>query len=445
MTQKETDQEIQNEKDNSEPTLGSLLRNFFPLALSDFAMTVGDTFRNLALVRLAYPNISVAAIGIIKSVAILLESPVIMILHASTALSVNAESHRQLWRLTIVLSLCLTGIFAFLSWGPIYEWLLLDVFGANQQVMEAARFGFVLLLPWPGIIAFRRFFQGILIRAGHRSAVAHAGMLRLMFTCMLLWIGVKLQWNGVILVSISLSSAILVESAFVISFVKFYKSARYVGKFQGQQGHIYPTTFGGVARYFLPLGSTSLLIWTGKAVLVGIIVRATDGYFGLSAWVIATGLVLPMANTTRMVQQLTISVRDTVSKELLFNFASVVGIICCLPLIILGFTPPGHYLLKLFLGGEFAAYKPSLLTIQILSLLPFAFALQTYYQGLLMRAAANWWINAATMLNVGVTFLLTITLTYFGNPGAASAAVGTMIGQLVEVLLSNWLCKNIPI
>lgn len=422
--------------------LMSLLKQFFPLAISDFAMTIGDTFRTMALVRLANPDIVLAAIGIIKSVAALLESPIIMILHASTALSVNRSAHRALWRITLLLSGLLSSIFLFLCWAPVYHWLFGDIFGADSEVVLAARFGFLLLVPWPAVIGIRRFYQGILIRAGHRNTIAHAGLVRLASTCALLWIGVHFQWEGVFLGAISLMGTVIIESAMVIFLSYHYNSPAHIVFEDEDNLSQHPTTTATVARYYLPLGSTTLLIWTGKAMLVGVIVRAVDGNTGLAAWVAVNGFVAPLCNTTRMVQQIILSVPSSVSAKLLWRFAVMVGLCCSAPLVLLAFSPPGTYLLRLFLDGADNIFGPALPGIQLLALMPLTFALQTFYQGLLLKNAGNWWINGATFVNVALTFILTIILVKFGYGGALSAAIGTLLGQLAEMAILHGRCRK---
>lgn len=434
----------QQEATASEKQIGilSLLKQFFPLAISDFTMTIGDTFRTMALLRLGNPNITLAAIGIIKSVAALLESPIIMILHASTALSVNRSAHAALWRLTLLLAGFLSSFFLILCWQPVYEWLFLDLFGADSQVLLASRLGFLLLVPWPAVIAIRRFYQGILIRAGHRNAVAHAGIARLAFTCLLLLIGTRFQWDGVLLGSISLIATVMLEAAVIYTFKIYYSSKKLIVLVEENQTESHPSTLGNVARYYLPLGSTTLAIWTGKAMLVGVIVRSFDGNAALAAWVTINGFVIPMCNTTRMVQQIILSVPSYVTRKLLWQFAVSVGLLCSAPLLCFAFTPPGAYFLRIFLDGAENILKPCSQGIMLLALMPLTFSLQTFYQGILLKNAKNWYINGATLLNVGITFLLTFALVKSGHGGAISAVIATLLGQLVEVTFLYLSCRE---
>ena len=126
-------------------------------------MALGDPLQTMTLARLAQPSVHLAAMGILKAVANFLESPIIMILHASTALSKGRASRRALGWFTLLLSALLTVLFLALAVEPLYSWLLLSVFRSSTEVAREARPALILLTLWPAIIAWRRYYQGQLI------------------------------------------------------------------------------------------------------------------------------------------------------------------------------------------------------------------------------------------------------------------------------------------
>lgn len=72
-----------------ESTIPRLMRQLVPLAMSDVIMALGDP-DGPTVSRLGNPQASLAAMGVVKAVANFLESPIIMILQTSTALSRTA-------------------------------------------------------------------------------------------------------------------------------------------------------------------------------------------------------------------------------------------------------------------------------------------------------------------------------------------------------------------
>ncbi len=53
----------------------TLLRKLLPLSLTDVVMAVGDPLLTMALTRLANPREVLAAVGIVRTIAVFLESP----------------------------------------------------------------------------------------------------------------------------------------------------------------------------------------------------------------------------------------------------------------------------------------------------------------------------------------------------------------------------------
>ena len=193
----------------------TLLRKLLPLSLTDVVMAVGDPLLTMTLSRLANPREVLAAVGIVRAIAVFLESPIIMILHASTALGANAASRRALWRLTLCLGSFLTSVFLFLTWRPVYDLLMMHAFGASPAVAATGRPVLLLMIVWPGVIAWRRFHQGILIRQGRSRLVALASMSRLLWVCLALSVGIILKASGAVVAGLTLIGSVLVEAIMV--------------------------------------------------------------------------------------------------------------------------------------------------------------------------------------------------------------------------------------
>jgi hypothetical protein len=237
-------------------SLLTLLTQFIPLSLTDVAMTLGDPLQTVALTRLTFPQETLAGVGVVKGVAVFLESPIIMILHASTALGGNVASRRALWQFTVITGLSLSGIFLLLTWEPLYKWLILDVFGVSPFIAARGRTTFLLMFLWPFVIAWRRFFQGLLIRAQKSIAVGWASVARLTWVITTLFVGVSLKLDGALLAGITMMGAILIEAVLVTWFCLRLGAISILNKQVHSETKKLPKTFQGVALYYLPLAST---------------------------------------------------------------------------------------------------------------------------------------------------------------------------------------------
>lgn len=403
-------------------------------------MALGDPLQTMALSRLPNTREVLAAVGIVKAIAVFLESPIIMILHASNALSRSAASRRALWRFTLLLGGLLMATFAILAFRPIYDALLVRLFGAGPSIAAVGRVTFLLMLPWPFVIAWRRFYQGVLIRRGKSRQVGWASLTRLAWVVVALSTGVALRVDGALLAGATLIGAVLVEAFVVTAFA--WRSRGDPPAADATDPKL-PTSLGGVTRFYIPLASTMLLVWGGRAALTSLVARASDGLLALAAWPAAWGLVLSIANATRMVQQIVISSGEETRRRDLVEFVLFVGMGSSAFLFLLGFTSFGGALLAAFLGAHGELVTAARPVVRIAAVIPLFVAVQNAMQGVLIRQARNWCINAATLAGVATTLLLALVLVRSGQPGASAAAWAMVAGGGVEIaLLAGGLARH---
>lgn len=139
---------------------------WLPLALQWIMMALEGPFLAAVIARLADPTFNLAAYGVAFALAILVESPVIMLMSASTALVDDAHSYRKLRAFALGLNALATGLLLFLLVPPVFDFLIRRAMGVPPEVADLVNGSLWILLPWPAAIGYRRFLHGILIRAG---------------------------------------------------------------------------------------------------------------------------------------------------------------------------------------------------------------------------------------------------------------------------------------
>ena len=118
--------------------------------------------------RLPNAEINLAAFGgIVFPIALLVESPIIMLLTASTALSTDEASYWRLRRFVRQLAIGVTLLHALIAFTPLFDVISIHLIKAPMETVEPARIGLAILLFWSAAIADRRFHQGLLIRFGY--------------------------------------------------------------------------------------------------------------------------------------------------------------------------------------------------------------------------------------------------------------------------------------
>jgi hypothetical protein len=415
-------------------SLGSLWREFLPLSLSDVTMACGDPMMTTTLAHLPDAQVNLAAVGIAKSLAIFFESPIIMILHAANALAGSQDSRKALWRFTLFVGAGLTCLLSLLGLPMIFNFVGVSLLGIPSAMLATVSQVLLLMGGWPFAIAWRRYFQGLLIYHGQSRAVAKASILRLFTLALVLTGGFFLPISGGILAGLALISGVVVEAIAVTIFARL--SGATIPP-QIEQPNL-PRNLAQVWKFYLPLANSMMVVWGGRAILISILARAEDSTIAIAAWSAAWGLVLVIANSTRMVQQMVIKYRHQVSDRQLLTFAISVGAACSSLLLLMSVTPIGDRIVQSFIGNDLTlanSIKPVLL---ICTIVPLFVALQNATQGFLVSENRTGHVNLSTWLGTGTLLIIATFAINNGMNGAMAAAIAMITSMLVEVTCLLW-------
>lgn len=417
--------------DLSKVSLIQLWREFVPLSLSDVTMACGDPLITTTLAHLPDARTNLAGVGIAKALAIFFESPIIMLLHASNAVAANPKSRQALWRFTLIAGGSLSLLLGLLSLPIVFNLVGAKFLGIPVALAATVQQVLLLMVLWPLAIAWRRYFQGLLIYHGNSGAIAGASIARLVTMGIVLAIGVALELSGAMLAGLGLMIGLLVETSIVT--IIAYRCGATVSPPIPEASKL-PQDLSSVWRFYWPLANSMVVTWGGRALLVGAISRAVDAPIALAAWPAAWGLVLVIANSTRMLQQIIIKYQGRVADRVLLNFALSVGGGCSILLLLISTTTVGELVIQGFIGNDrdlINSIKPVLL---ICAGIPLLVALQNATQGFLVGAGKTGGVNQATW--VGTTVLLGIAWfsVQAGVSGATAAAMAMVVAMLIEVL-----------
>lgn len=283
-------------------TLRRVTQTWWPLATGWFLMTVEIPALSAVIARKPDPEISLAAWGLVFSLALILASPAMMLLSASTALSRDHASYRKVSLYTWVIALGLTALHALLAFTPLYDWVVVGLIAAPAEIIEPSRIGLAIMLPYIVGLAYRRFNYGVLIRFNHTRAVTLGAIIRLLVDVItitvLLLLGVE---DGVLLVTITFTSGILGEAIYsglrVQPVLHELRRARPVTQL---------LTLRSFTVFFMPLVMTSLLQIVVQPMGTAALSRMPNPLDSLAIWPVVYSLVIlltsfGMANTEAVV------------------------------------------------------------------------------------------------------------------------------------------------
>jgi Na+-driven multidrug efflux pump len=414
----------------------TLWKEFLPLSISDVTMAMGDPMVNTALAHMPRTQENFAALGFIKSIVVLFESPIISMLHASNALSDKKESREALWRFLFISCGILTTCLLILAIPPVFYWLTVNLFGISNEISSIAHKMFLCLLLWPSSIAIRRYFQGILIINGKQKTLAHAGFFRFFVLLISLIIGFLLNINSGILAGGSMMIGVLAETIFVILAAQKYRNTFKETKSQNEDiHHLNPKSVKEIWIYYWPLAHSMVLVWGGRALLILFLARAADSSISLAIWPVTWALVLVFANTTRMIQQVIIRNKEKYHPYDFIVFALSVGSILSFFILFLVTSTLGKNTLILFIGQNEILLNGVQKILTICFCIPIFVAMQNVMQGLLMGVGKTKEINFATLSGTAILLMISFLGIYLNFSGAVVAAYSMIISFIIEILI----------
>jgi progressive ankylosis protein len=416
-----------------------LWQQFIPLSLSDVTMALGDPLTTTTLAHLPDPRTNIAAVGVAKAIAIFCESPIIMLLHTSNALAPTQASRQALWKFTLIASGAMSLLLALVTIPAVFAIVGEGWLGVAPSLSNTIRSVLTIVILWPLAIGWRRYFQGLLIHGGHSYAVAQAGIVRLLVVGTILAGGFVLKSNGAVVAGMSLVWGVIAEAVTVTYLARKLGTTKLPELVSIPE---LPQDLAGVWKFYAPLGGTMMLVWGARAALVGVVARATDGEIALAAWPAAWGLVLVIANSTRMVQQIIIRNRKLVPDRLLIIFAITVGIVCSLILLSVSGTPMSEQAIGWFISNDselISRVRPVLL---ICAVIPLFVSVQNAIQGFLVSEGRTWGVNQAAWVGAIVMLSTAYLGAQSGQNGAIAAAIGMILGNMMEIGYLFWIWRR---
>ncbi|MFW6229320.1 MAG: hypothetical protein ACOC2V_07645, partial [Alkalispirochaeta sp.] len=161
---------------------GTLFLFWLPLALMWIFMGIEQPILNGAMARFPEATLSLAAFEVAFAIALVIESPIIQMLSAATALVRGPRSYRGLLRFMHVLALILTALHIVISRPVVFGFVAGTILRVPEHVIDPARRAFTVLIPFAALVGYRRLWQGSLIQLGRTGIVAQTMIARLAVT-----------------------------------------------------------------------------------------------------------------------------------------------------------------------------------------------------------------------------------------------------------------------
>ena len=411
--------------------LSHVLRAWWPLAASWLFMSLEQPIVGAVIARLAEPTIHLAALGVVFPLSLLIEAPIIMLLAASTALSKHRQAYALIHRFMMRAGALLTLLHALLAFTPLYDLVVVRLLNPPAEVLEPARWGLMMMLPFTWSIAYRRFHQGLLIRHGRSLTVSVGTIVRL--CAILLGIGAAwlLGFPGIVVGTAGIVTGVLAEAAFIGWRVRLVVRAQLPVAANS-------LTWAAFYRFYAPLALTSLLLLAVQPLGSAALARMPQALDSLAAWPILSAFLFLLRSLGIAYNEVVVALLDERgSLRSLRRFSHLLGLSVTGVLLLVALSP----LSRLFFGTVMGL-KPDLAALAGGGLLlaaawPALTVYQTFYQGVIVYDGQTRYVTQSVIASLTTSALLLAAGVALGTlPGLYVGTLAFVVGSAVQVV---WL------
>lgn len=406
---------------------------WLPLYFTWLMMSMEGPFIAAIIARLADAKFNLAAYGVAFSLAMIFESPIIMMLSASNVLVKDRKSFLKLRRFNYILNVLITLAMLLVIIPPLFFWLSCGLIGLPWHVARLTHLATILLIPWPAAIGYSRFYQGIIIGNKMPRRVAYGTLVRISSmaaTALLLYLFSELP--GACVGAAALSAGVVMEAV-----ASRFMAKKVVKKILGEsafgEAGKSALSYRAIAGFYFPLAMTSMLALAIYPLLTL--------FMGQSRLPIESLAVLPVLNALTFIFRsaglsfqeaaITLLGKGDGSYQRLRSFALLLGTAASLLLALISFTPAAFMWFYRISGLTLELTRLAILPIRIMTILPALEVLLAFQRSLLVKGKETRPVTMATAIEVTVIAGVLLLAIFPGRMiGVLAAALAAVCGRL---------------
>jgi len=412
----------------------TILAFWTPLAATWVMMAVEGPFVAAIIARLPDPTYNLAAHGVAFALAVLFEAPVMMLMSAATSLVRDRTSFLRLRRFSRGLALGATGMVLLVLAPPVYDTLMLTVMRLPPEVADLTHGALLFLIPWPAAIGYRRFLQGVMIRAGKTRLVAYGTMLRIcgMVTGALfgfLVLDIPGAWVG----AISLVTGVVTEAAAARFMAAGTVRALLAGERDGPTPREIP--YAEIASFYFPLALTSLIGLAVQPMLTFFMGRSVSPVESLAVFPVVLALSFFFRSLGLAFQDVAIALMGERFENLpeLRRFGAGLGLAVSGGIALVAFTPLSDVYFMTISGLSPELTSFALTPARIIVPMPALSVLLSTQRAILVEGRRTRFITVASAIEIVAVATIFVALGWgLGTVGATAAFAAFLGGRMAS-------------
>lgn len=267
-------------------SIRTILTFYLPLAASWILMSIEGPV-SVRLISMRPDSVThTAAFLVVMGIALWIESPIIDLLSTSTTLATDRARIHILRNFSLMLMGFTTLVHLLVTATPLYGLLMDHVLHIRTEVAEAARGPLIAMLPWSASIGWRRWQQGVMIRASKTRGIGYGTAMRL---CFILAVGFTLiattKLSGVMVAGVALASSVFAEAMFIS-----YVARPAFAQIEAAEPTGEPLTYRDLIRFHLPLSLSTFVGLTAIPLLGAMLGQFRDDKLHMAAWQVSSSV-----------------------------------------------------------------------------------------------------------------------------------------------------------
>ena len=415
--------------------LSIIAKVWWPLAASWLMMAAEQPVISAFVARLPNPKINLAAYGgIVYPLALIIEAPIIMLLAASVGLCRDMKSYLKIHKFMMLSGSILTILHLLVAITPLYYVVTRQIIGAPEEIIEPARWGLILILPWTWSIAYRRFSQGVLIRYGHSDAVGTGTIIRISTIVIVMLTGYITHWfAGVVVAGFAQGFAVLLEALYA-----HYRAKPVIRIQLAAEAPQEELTWKAFFNYYIPLAMTSFVTMLWPPICSMALSRLPSPLESLAVWPVLSGVIFLFRSFGVAFNEVVVALleRKGMGNNLRF-FAILLITSMTAILALIAFTPAAHFMFVdiTALPVEYAALAVNAFALSLM--IPSLATLQSWFQGAILYGKHTRGIPEANVFAILAAILVFVAGYYLADTvGLYISMVAYLAMNFVQAL---WL------
>ena len=428
---------------NDKKHIREIFSTYWPLAISWLLMAADTPAITAFISRMNDPKNALAAHGTAYPLVLLIETPVLMLTSIALTLCVDGKNYRRIRSMMAGICLFVTFLHALVCVPPVFSFIFGHLLHTPPELLNYCHEELLFVIPWSGLIGYRRFNQGVLIRCGKSRKITVGTILRVsgifgtLFTCLAL----KDHITGARAAGLSLTISVAIES--------FYNA---------WQGHLAAKeqllpldsaepliSWPRLRDFTLPLLLTNILNETWMFIGSAAISRMIDPVTSLAVWPVMTSLLLLIECWGYAINETALArLPDPEMKQPLRRFTAYVTGFSILLFLIFALPPVNEiwYTSVSSLKPELAAV--SKLAFPIAFMIPLVFPSVNYYRAFLMNGKWTRPIFESLLVFLAVIFSV-LGIGVFANRwmGVYVIMTGRSLANTAEMLWLRFRSKQL--